>query len=71
VILTGMGDDGAAGMFAMHQQGAYNIAQDEETSVVFGMPHKAVMMGGVDVVLPLERIGQGIIERYTTAVENF
>lgn len=71
VILTGMGDDGAAGMLAMHQQGAYTIAQDEETSVVFGMPHKAVLLGGVTSVLPLERISHGIVERYSGFVEDF
>ena len=40
IILTGMGDDGAKGMLEMHQAGAYTVAQDEATSVVFGMPRK-------------------------------
>ncbi|UII31224.1 chemotaxis response regulator protein-glutamate methylesterase [Fulvivirga ulvae] len=56
IILTGMGDDGATGMKAMHQNGAYTIAQDEETSVVYGMPYKAVLAGGVKDVLPLNDI---------------
>jgi two-component system chemotaxis response regulator CheB len=56
VILTGMGDDGATGMLAMHQRGAYTIAQDEATSVVYGMPLKAVIAGGVSNVLPLNEI---------------
>jgi two-component system chemotaxis response regulator CheB len=56
VIMTGMGDDGASGMLEIKKAGATNIAQDEATSTVFGMPHKAIMLGGVDKVLPLERI---------------
>jgi two-component system, chemotaxis family, protein-glutamate methylesterase/glutaminase len=70
IILTGMGDDGASGILAMHQQGAYTIAQDEESSVVFGMPHKAILTGGVSAVLPLERISHGILERYAEGVES-
>ncbi|MEW5800967.1 MAG: chemotaxis response regulator protein-glutamate methylesterase [bacterium] len=53
VIMTGMGDDGARGMLEMKQQGAHNIAQDEATCVVFGMPQEAIALGGVDDVLPL------------------
>lgn len=63
VILTGMGDDGATGMLEMKQAGAFNIAQDEHTSVVFGMPKEAIKLGGVDVVLPLERIGAEVLRR--------
>ena len=55
-ILTGMGADGADGMLEMHQAGAYTIAQDEETCVVYGMPKEAVARGGVDTSLPLENI---------------
>jgi two-component system, chemotaxis family, protein-glutamate methylesterase/glutaminase len=54
IILTGMGDDGARGMLEMHKAGAYTIAQDEETSVVYGMPREAFKCGGVDEVAPLE-----------------
>ncbi len=53
VIMTGMGDDGAKGMLEMKQTGAYTIAQDEATSVVFGMPNEAIKRGGVDKILPL------------------
>lgn len=53
VILTGMGKDGAAGMLAMKQAGAYNLAQDEATCVVFGMPKEAIAMGGTHEVAPL------------------
>jgi two-component system chemotaxis response regulator CheB len=54
--MTGMGDDGATGMLAMYQKGSHTIAQDEATSVVFGMPHKAILAGGVSSVLPLNEI---------------
>jgi two-component system chemotaxis response regulator CheB len=63
VILTGMGADGADGLLAMKQAGASTIAQDESTSVVFGMPKEAIERGGVDVVLPLPRITAGILQR--------
>ncbi len=56
IIMTGMGDDGARGMLEMKQAGAYTIAQDEATCVVFGMPKEAISLGGVDKVLPLEKI---------------
>lgn len=56
VIMTGMGDDGAKGMREMKDAGAWTIAQDEESCVVFGMPKEAIKLGGVDKVLPLDRI---------------
>jgi two-component system, chemotaxis family, protein-glutamate methylesterase/glutaminase len=56
VILTGMGKDGAAGMLEMMQAGAYTIAEDESTCIVFGMPREAVAAGGVDEVVPLDAI---------------
>lgn len=56
VILTGMGDDGAQGLREMHEAGAPTIAQDEQTSVVWGMPGQAVKLGGVDKIMPLETI---------------
>ncbi|MFW6329041.1 MAG: protein-glutamate methylesterase/protein-glutamine glutaminase [Alkalispirochaetaceae bacterium] len=56
IIMTGMGDDGARGMEEMKEAGAYNIAQDEATSVVFGMPNEAIKRNAVDKVLPLDRI---------------
>lgn len=62
VIMTGMGDDGARGMFEMKEAGAFNIAQDEETSVVFGMPSEAIKRGGVDKVLSLNRIAAEVIK---------
>ncbi len=61
VILTGMGDDGAEGMLEMKEAGADTIAQDEATSVVFGMPHEAIRRGGAARVLPLDRIGDEVL----------
>ena len=61
VILTGMGADGAQGMALLKQSGAYNIAQDEASCVVYGMPKEAVKCGGVDKVVHLERIGEAIL----------
>ncbi len=55
VILTGMGNDGAAGMLAMHQAGAWTIAQNEASCVVFGMPREAIGMGGVSEVVDVSR----------------
>ena len=61
IILTGMGDDGAAGMFEMKQSGTRTIAQNEDTCVVFGMPKEAIKRGGVDEVLPLYDIPNEIM----------
>ncbi len=61
VILTGMGDDGARGLKEMHEAGAPTIAQDDQTSVVWGMPGQAVKLGGVDKILPLETIAAQIL----------
>ena len=62
VILTGMGGDGAEGMRIMKEKGAYNIAQDEKTSVVFGMPKVAIEKGGTDEVTPLHDIPSSILK---------
>jgi two-component system, chemotaxis family, protein-glutamate methylesterase/glutaminase len=61
VIMTGMGDDGARGMLEMKEAGAATIAQDEATSVVFGMPNEAIKRGAVDTVLPLHAIAASIL----------
>ena len=61
VILTGMGKDGASGMLEMKKEGAYTIAQDEESCIVFGMPKEAIDLGGVIKVAPLKRIPEIII----------
>jgi two-component system chemotaxis response regulator CheB len=61
VILTGMGDDGARGLLEMKQAGAVTIAQNEATSVVFGMPKEAIKLNAVDKVLPLESIAAAVL----------
>jgi two-component system, chemotaxis family, protein-glutamate methylesterase/glutaminase len=61
VIMTGMGDDGAKGLFEMKQAGACTIAQDEESCVVFGMPHEAIKLGAVDKILPLDKIAGALL----------
>jgi two-component system chemotaxis response regulator CheB len=63
VILTGMGRDGAVGMLEMRQAGAYNVAQDEATSVVFGMPREAIALGAVDEIAPLQEIASHVLHR--------
>ncbi|XXJ19472.1 protein-glutamate methylesterase/protein-glutamine glutaminase [Desulfovibrio caledoniensis] len=60
-IMTGMGDDGAKGMKELKDTGAYTIAQDEASCVVFGMPQEAIKQGGVDKVLSLEKIAPEIV----------
>lgn len=64
VIMTGMGDDGAKGMREMHDAGAYTIAQDEKSCIVFGMPAEAVKHGGVDKVMSLDVISREIMMKY-------
>jgi two-component system chemotaxis response regulator CheB len=66
VIMTGMGDDGAKGMLEMKEAGAYNIAQNEQSCIVFGMPQEAIKLGGVDKVISLETIAGEIMRVYRT-----
>ncbi len=63
VILTGMGNDGAKGAKAVKSAGGYVIAQDEATSVIFGMPAEAIKTGAVDEVLPIDDIAAAIERR--------
>lgn len=63
ILLTGMGKDGAAGMLEMKQAGAWTIAQNEATCVVYGMPREAVALGAVEEVLPLEDIAGRLLDR--------
>jgi two-component system chemotaxis response regulator CheB len=67
VMLTGMGADGALAMKEMRDAGAYNIAQDEATCVVFGMPKMAIQAGAVHEVLPIQQIARAIMARVTGA----
>ncbi|CAH0355717.1 chemotaxis response regulator protein-glutamate methylesterase [Aquabacterium sp. CECT 9606] len=62
LIMTGMGDDGAAGMLEMKNAGARTVAQDEETCVVYGMPKEAVKRGAVDKILPIGVLHREIIQ---------
>jgi two-component system, chemotaxis family, protein-glutamate methylesterase/glutaminase len=63
VIMTGMGDDGAQGMLEMKSAGAFTIAQDEASCVVFGMPKEAIKKGGVDRVMPLNGIAGMVLRQ--------
>jgi two-component system chemotaxis response regulator CheB len=71
VILSGMGNDGAQGMRRMSNAGAYTIAQDEATSVVYGMPKAAVEAGGVKTVLPLDLIAPVLIAWLASSHRSF
>lgn len=62
VIMTGMGDDGARGLLEMKDAGAVTIAQDEATSVVYGMPKEAVKLGAAQHILPLTSIAQKVLQ---------
>ena len=66
ILLTGMGKDGAAGMLDMKNAGAVNIAQDERSSVVFGMPKEAIQMGAVDHVQDIHRIAEKTVSLLPT-----
>jgi len=63
ILLTGMGTDGADGLKALSEAGALTIAQDEQTSVVFGMPGSAIAMGAAQWVLPLHRIAEALVSQ--------
>jgi two-component system, chemotaxis family, protein-glutamate methylesterase/glutaminase len=67
MILTGMGADGARGLVQMREAGAWTIAQDEATCVVFGMPREAIAQGGACEVLPLPRIAAAAAEALARA----
>ena len=66
VIMTGMGKDGAAGMLKMKEAGAWTLAQDEATSVIFGMPREAIELGAVHEVAPLARLRDKALARLAT-----
>jgi two-component system chemotaxis response regulator CheB len=66
VILTGMGRDGAAGLLDMRNAGAYTLAQDEASCIVFGMPREAIALGGADEVAPLSEMARRVMARLAT-----
>jgi two-component system, chemotaxis family, protein-glutamate methylesterase/glutaminase len=61
-LLTGMGKDGAAGLLSLFRAGAFTVAQDEASSVVWGMPRAAIELGAATEVLPLEKIAKRLVE---------
>lgn len=61
MIMTGMGDDGAKGLLELKNAGAFTIAQDELSCVVFGMPKEAIKLGAADRVVPLHRISAEVL----------
>lgn len=63
VVLTGMGKDGAEGLLEMKNAGAYTVAQNEETCVVYGMPGAAVALGAADKILPLDKIAGDLLHQ--------
>lgn len=58
VIMTGMGNDGAAGLLSMRKAGAVTVAQDEQSCVVYGMPREAALCGAAQTIAPLDRIAK-------------
>ena len=70
IIMTGMGDDGAAGLLEMRQANAYTIAQDEATCVVFGMPQAAIKLEAAEQIVPLPRIPQAILKMLSQPVRK-
>ncbi len=70
IMLTGMGNDGAAAMREMKDAGAYNFVQDEATCVVFGMPREAIAHGAADEVLPLQQITPALLARLRSSTDR-
>lgn len=70
IMLTGMGNDGAAAMREMKDAGSYNYVQDEATCIVFGMPREAIAHGAADEVLPLGQIAHALIARLRGATDR-
>lgn len=64
IILTGMGNDGAKGLHELFEAGAFTIAQDEASSVVFGMPKEAIKLGAANKILPLDQMPDFLIKRF-------
>jgi two-component system chemotaxis response regulator CheB len=70
VLLTGMGVDGARGMQELRRAGARTLVQDEETSVVFGMPRAAIKLGAADVVVPLQEMPRAVLQALAEPVRG-
>ena len=67
VLLSGMGRDGASGLLEIHRQGGTTIAQDKDTSIVYGMPRAAVDCGAVQELLPISKIGSAVLKAASTS----
>jgi two-component system chemotaxis response regulator CheB len=70
ILLTGMGRDGARGLQAIAQAGGWTIAQDEATSVIFGMPHAAIELGAAKQVLPIQAIAPTLLDLFQEQPSN-
>ena len=70
ILLTGMGVDGAEGLALMRDKGAWTLAQDESSSVVFGMPRVAIEQNGADQVIGLDEIPKAIVEHFIVESNN-
>jgi two-component system, chemotaxis family, protein-glutamate methylesterase/glutaminase len=70
VLLTGMGKDGAAGLLRMKQAGAHTFAQDEASSIVFGMPREAILLGAADEVHPVQEMARAVLAHLRTFGER-
>lgn len=70
ILLTGMGRDGADGLLAIQQEGGLTIGQDEKTSVVFGMPKEAILLGAVSEILPITAIASFLVQKVIHSVNN-
>jgi two-component system, chemotaxis family, protein-glutamate methylesterase/glutaminase len=70
ILLTGMGNDGAKGLLEMKEAGAYTMVQDEESSVVFGMPREAIRLNAADQVLPLDVIPTRLMQHVRKKLEK-
>lgn len=70
VLLTGMGKDGAQGLLALRQAGFVTLAQDEETCVVYGMPREAIELGAARYIVPLEKIGPWLANRFRPRLQT-
>ena len=70
MLLTGMGRDGADGLLRMHQAGAYTLAQDEASCVVFGMPREAIAIGAVSEVAPILEMSKRVMTHLASLGER-
>ncbi|HLW07453.1 MAG TPA: CheB methylesterase domain-containing protein, partial [Marinilabiliaceae bacterium] len=64
IILTGMGADGAKGLLELKEVGAHTIAQDQESSIVFGMPKEAIKLGAAKEIMSLEDIAPFLVKKF-------